>query len=309
MQKNNLKEHTISFTVKKPEHEGARLDTCLAEVLGIHSRSQLQHYQVRAASGGRSVKLSKKIRRGEQYEISYIEPQVPDVRPEEIPLSLLYEDEDVIVVDKPQGMVVHPAHGNYSGTLMQGLLYYCATISDNFTERCNRPGIVHRLDKDTSGVIITAKHPRAQEYLASQFRRRKVRKIYYGIVKGRPPQGDGIVDAALTRDKMHRKRFCVTEHGGKKAVTRYRVEQTFEGYSLLRLSPRTGRTHQLRVHCAHIGTPILGDPLYSRKDNSFPDAGLMLHAYSLKIRLPRDQAEHVFTVPLPERFTSFMSGF
>lgn len=299
----------VSFAVENEEHRGMRLDLYISKVLGLCSRSQLAYYSAEVSSKGKPVKLSKKIRPGEAYELAYSKPAEPAVVPEYIELDIVYEDEDVIVVNKPQGMVVHPGQGNFSGTLIQGLLHYCNNLQENFPEEQIRPGIVHRLDKDTSGVIITAKHKKAQEYLAAQFRRRKVKKLYYGIVKGRPPAAEGHIEKSIVRDKVHRKRFTVTGTDGKKAFTKYKVKKTLENYSLLLLSPKTGRTHQLRVHCAWMGTPILGDPVYSRKDNRYPEFGLMLHAYSLKIRLPGDGEVHVFRAPLPERFKRFLLLF
>lgn len=285
---------------------GMRLDAYLAAVVKLCSRSQLSYYGIEAFHRGNEVKLSKKVQTGEEYLISYTEPSEPDIRPEEIDLAILYEDDDVIVINKPQGMVVHPAHGNYTGTLVQGLMHYCGNLRRGFSEEPVRPGIVHRLDKDTSGVIITAKNRKAQEYLSAQFRKRRVEKVYYAVVKGRTPRQEGLIDKALVRDRQHRKRFTVSDEGGKNAETLYRLQHEQNGYSLLTLHPKTGRTHQLRVHCAHLGTPILGDPVYSRKDNKHPALGLMLHAYSLKIKLPVDGKEHTFTAPLPERFDEFM---
>lgn len=302
---NNLPDSTLTITIGE-EHDGTRLDTYLASVERICSRSQLAHYRLTASTGGKEVKLSRRIRPGETYRISYSVPQEPDIGPEEMDLQVLYEDDDVVVIDKPQGMVVHPARGNYTGTLVQGLLFHCNGKEGNFPEEDLRPGIVHRLDKDTSGVIITAKHVKAQEYLASQFRKRKVQKVYYAVVKGRPRQQEGIIDKPIIRDRTHRKRFATTESGGKAALTRYRLKRTVGGYSLLALSPKTGRTHQLRVHCAGMGNPILGDPVYARKDSRFPEVTMMLHAYSLKIRLPGNGEVHTFTAPLPERFSSFL---
>ena len=301
----NEPEHYLTITIEEG-NEGERLDTYLASVVQICSRSQLPQYRIEVQQSGKPVKLSRRVRPGETYSVKYTEPQAPDIVPEDIALPILYEDEDVVVIDKPQGMVVHPAHGNYSGTLVQGLLYHCGIREGHLSSENLRPGIVHRLDKDTSGVIITAKHKKAQEYLASQFRRRKVKKVYYAVIKGRPPEQEGIIDRQICRDRAHRKRFTVTESGGKTAITRYKLKRNLDGYSLLALSPKTGRTHQLRVHCTSMGHPVLGDPIYARRDSRYPDATLMLHAFSLKISLPGDREIHTFRAPLPERFSSFL---
>ncbi len=303
----NAPDCTLTITIDE-KNGGTRLDTYLASVARICSRSQLAHYGLTASTGGKEVKLSKRVRPGETYHISYSVPPEPDIGPEEMDLPVLYEDDDVVVIDKPQGMVVHPARGNYTGTLVQGLLFHCSGKRGDFPEEDLRPGIVHRLDKETSGVIITAKHVKAREYLSSQFRRRKVKKVYYAVVKGRPQQQEGIIDRPIARDRTRRKRFTAAESGGKAALTRYKVKRTVGGYSLLALSPKTGRTHQLRVHCAGMGTPILGDPVYARKDSRFPDVTMMLHAYSLTIRLPGNGEVHTFTAPLPQRFRKFLRG-
>ncbi|HUX11831.1 MAG TPA: RNA pseudouridine synthase, partial [Spirochaetia bacterium] len=169
-----------------------------------------------------------------------------------------------------------------------------------------RPGIVHRLDKDTSGVIIAAKNPESLEYLALQFRRRTAKKIYLAVVKGRPRSRRGIVEGNIRRDPAHRKRFVLSESQGKPSRSSYRVVRELGDYTLVELRPVTGRTHQLRVHMQHIGNPVLGDPIYGRKDPTYPDLPLMLHAYRLLITTP-DGVSRTFKAPLPERFRNFLS--
>jgi 23S rRNA pseudouridine1911/1915/1917 synthase len=266
--------------------------------------------------------------------VSYAPAEAPQFRPEDIPLSILYEDGEVLVVDKAQGMVVHPGAGNFSGTLVQALLFRLGLDRAGFFQAGRpgadkieieieiesksksenegegegedlRPGIVHRLDKDTSGVIITAKNPRAQEFLAAQFRDRRVKKEYLAVVRGRLFPLQGRVKNYLIRDPANRKKFTWNDEGrGRPACTDYRVLKTFERYTLALLRPRTGRTHQLRVHMLALGHPIAGDPLYSRGEPGEPR--LMLHAFKLGIRLPGEFESRVFTAPLPERFKTFL---
>ncbi|MFP4564610.1 MAG: RluA family pseudouridine synthase [Spirochaetia bacterium] len=284
------------------EHAGMRLDRYIAEVMEIASRSRLKHYELSARVAGTPAKMSRKLEEGDTVSVEYTEPPGTEIEPEDIPLDIIYEDEDVIVVDKPRGMVVHPGAGNRSGTLVQGILHHCSRQAAEFSDEPLRPGIVHRLDKETSGVIIVAKNKRAHEYLSSQFRRRKTKKRYIAIVKGEIRHTGGTIDHPVARDRNHRKRFTWTRPDGKQALTRYKVVKRFPGYTLVLLAPKTGRTHQLRVHMFSENYPILGDPVYGRKDHRFPDAGLMLHASALTIRLPEDREEHTFKAPMPKRF-------
>lgn len=301
--RNNCIEHTVT----EPNAEGMRADLYVSHVLGICSRSQLPYYNLTVKINGSPAKLSKKVKEGDRLTVSYAEPEPPEISPEDIPLDILYEDDNVIVVNKPRGMVVHPAKGNYSGTLVQGLMHYCKDLAKNFDSETVRPGIVHRLDKDTTGVVITAKNSAAHEALARQFRNRKTKKRYLAVVKGRPPEQDGRIEKNIERDRTHRKRFMVTRHGGKRGVTRYRIRRIYDGYSLLMLSPFTGRTHQLRVHMSWIGCPILGDPVYARRDKRFPDAPLMLHARSLAVTLPGETEPRRFSAPVPEDFKEVLA--
>ena len=292
----------LSVSAEVPsEATGVRIDRFLAERLELFHRSQIPHRDVRVTIAGHEVKLSRRLRGGETLEISYTDPEPAAITAEEIALDIIYENADVIVINKPAGMVVHPAAGNWSGTLVQGLMHHVAGLASEFDDRA-RPGIVHRLDKDTSGVIIAAKHPGALDALSAQFKSRKAGKHYLALVKGRLPRSRGTIDAAIGRDPRNRKRFAIARSGGKSAVTEYRVLRHYRDYSFVSLRPRTGRTHQLRVHLASVGTPILGDPVYARPDARFPATGLMLHAYQLTITLPGDTEPRTFTARLPERF-------
>lgn len=267
-----------------PEARDRRLDRWLAEDLKLLSRSQLQARGLEAKLGQKALKLGTKLRGGEELLLTWAEPENPEWGAEPVDLDILHEDETCWVVNKARGQVVHPAHGHWHGTVVQGLLYRHQALAEAFAQTPLRPGVVHRLDKDTTGVLIAAKTPEAYEALARQFRDRSTRKIYWALVKGQPPQKQGVLDAPLARDPRNRQKWAVVP-GGKPSRTRYKVVVSAGGLSLLKLRPLTGRTHQLRVHLAYLGCPILGDPLYAKADPKRP-APLMLHARSLRIRLP-----------------------
>jgi len=208
---------------------------------------------------GKRVKASHSVAPGEVIEVTLPRPPRPDARPENIPLEIVYEDDQLLVVNKPAGMVTHPAYGNYTGTLVNALLHHCRSLSTVNSEM--RPGIVHRLDKDTTGLMVVAKNDVAHHYLAKQFSRRTIEREYWAIVWGRFQNQAGTIESALGRSKRDRKKVAVTSEG-KHAVTDYEVVKEFEYLSLIRLKLRTGRTHQIRVHLAHIGHPVFGDPTY-----------------------------------------------
>jgi 23S rRNA pseudouridine1911/1915/1917 synthase len=278
-----------------------RVDAFLAEHLALFSRSQARSRVVSLLVNGAPARLGKKLKLGDRITLAWAEAPGPDVEPEDIALSVIFENSDVIVVDKPQGMVVHPGSGNHAGTLVNALLFHCARLAEEFGAGDPRPGIVHRLDKDTSGVIIAAKNPAAHDFLARQFQARTAKKRYIAIVKGRPTPPAGSLEARIARDPRNRRKFTCVRSGGRLAVTSWKVIRSFDGYSLVALAPRTGRTHQLRVAMQHIRTPILGDPLYARRDQRFPDATLMLHARRLAIVIPGEELPRVFQSPLPAR--------
>jgi 23S rRNA pseudouridine1911/1915/1917 synthase len=296
----------LAEAVVAPEHAGMRADRYVSEVLELFPRSQLKTREVDIRIDGRRVKPSRAVREGERIEIEYGPVPLPDLEPEDIPLDIIYEYEAVLVVDKPQGMVVHPAHGNYSGTLAHAVLHRLVGIEERFTGDRLRPGIVHRLDKDTSGVIVVAKTPAVHEALSAQFRARTAHKRYLALTKGTPKPARGTVEGYIRRDPHNRKRFIHDEGAGKAARTDYRVLRSFGDHAVVVLEPKTGRTHQLRVHMRHLGCPILGDPVYARRSTRFPNAGLMLHALSLRIILPGEQGGRTFTAPVPTRFREVM---
>jgi 23S rRNA pseudouridine1911/1915/1917 synthase len=314
----------ITHKIEEQIPEGIRLDRYVSETLSLLSRSQIKARNLKAKVNGKDVKISRLVKQGDLLELNWDEEPPVHIIPQDIPLEIIYEDERCIVVNKAQGMVVHPGAGNRQGTLANAVLFRIvssekgAVSSEERTKskeqlamsngaRGFRAGIVHRLDKETSGVIICAYDEQAHAFLAEQFKERKVRKTYIAIVCGVPKEVKGRIETFIARDPKERKRFAVSS-AGKHAITYYKVLKNWKGYSLVLLRPRTGRTHQLRVHLKYIGCPILGDPVYCYSDKNFPDATLMLHSKSLAITLPGEASsasqpeEHIFTSPPPQRF-------
>jgi 23S rRNA pseudouridine1911/1915/1917 synthase len=286
-----------------------RLDKYIAGNAGL-TRSKLKSGAKKILLNGQTAKLSSKVKDGDIIEIAWEE--TPSVyEPQDIPLDILYEDSSVTVVNKAQGMVTHPGAGNYSGTLVNALLFRWAR-GESATAR---PGIIHRLDKDTSGALVAARTDEAALWLAEQFASRRVKKEYIAVVTGHPPAETGKIKTLIARDTRNRKRFAAVpidgregepsgeKRRGKLAVTLYRRVSRYGPFTLLRVRIKTGRTHQIRVHLKHIGCPVLGDVLYGSKSTVFPEATLMLHAYRLSIRLPRAENFTTFVAPIPRRFT------
>jgi 23S rRNA pseudouridine1911/1915/1917 synthase len=293
--------------------EKMRIDAYIADVLRLFSRSQVKRRVTDLRVNGQTARISRHLLPGDHLEITYSPEPGLHPEPEAIQLSILYEDQNVLVIDKEQGMVVHPAGGNWSGTLVNALLWHCRELGNGFAPDEARPGIVHRLDKDTSGVIIAAKNAKVREYLSEQFRRRAVMKRYLAVVEGSLPAARGRIDTWIARDPHHRKRFtCLLPDSkasrGKRALTFYRELKRLEGFTVVSLRPRTGRTHQLRVHMAHLGCPIVGDRLYGWKARGRSSWSLMLHAHQLRITLPGEQQPRTFEAPVPDRFGTFYSS-
>ena len=279
---------------------GQRADRYVSERGGLPSRSQLLLRLVRLTVNGRAAKPSARLGAGDRVEVALAPPSAGRPLPEPVPLTVLYEDADVVVLDKPSGMVVHPGSGNRSGTLVNGLLYRYPDLAAQFPDSL-RPGIVHRLDKDTSGVLIAARHGAAHAQLARQFKARRVTKIYHAWVAGVPTPAAGQIKTRLRRDPRNPLRVRASREQGKAAVTRYRVREARAGAALVVLQPVTGRTHQLRVHLRWLGHPILGDPLYAGRARGRAPR-LLLHARRLTIRLPAAAEPRTFTAPLPPDF-------
>jgi 23S rRNA pseudouridine1911/1915/1917 synthase len=284
------------------DHAGMRADRYVTDVLDLFPRSQLKTRDARFFVDGTAAKPSRTVHEGELVEVEFGPVPAPDLEPEPIDLSVLFENAEVLVVDKPQGMVVHPAQGNYTGTLAHAVLYHTGGMSPEFDTEDLRPGIVHRLDKETSGVIIVAKTVRAHEALSRRFREREVEKTYVAVTKRVPEPRRGRVSGRIRRDPANRKRFTTDPTEGKPAVTEYAVLRELPDHAVVVLRPETGRTHQLRVHMRYLGCPILGDPIYARHSRRFPDTTLMLHALALRVTLPGERDPRTFTTPLPSRF-------
>jgi 23S rRNA pseudouridine1911/1915/1917 synthase len=299
----------IAHTINEILPSGAmRLDRYIAENLKLLSRSQIKARELKAVVNGKETKISHLVKNGDALELLWKEAEPLNITPENIPLDILFENDRAVVINKAQGMVVHPGAGNRCGTLANAL-YYRKLDRANTGGICEeaglRPGIVHRLDKETSGVIIAAYDDASLAFLAAQFKSRKAKKTYIALVKGQPPERKGRIETCIARDPKDRKRFTVSARG-KSALTLYRVVKTWQNHSLVLLRPKTGRTHQIRVHLRYLGHPIVGDPLYGFADSLFPTATLMLHARSLAIILPDEDKERIFKAPLPERFTAMI---
>ena len=296
-------------TVDEDIPGGVRLDRYVAEYKGLLSRSQIKARSLAGKINGKEAKLSRPVKTGDLLELSWNEAEPVNLIPEDIALDVLYEDDRVVVIDKAKGMVVHPGAGNRRGTLANALYFRRLTHSNGAVMSGEtgglRPGIVHRLDKETSGLIIAAYDDQALAFLAEQFKTRKVRKTYIAIVSGLPTDKTGRIETLIARDRRDRKRFAVSDRG-KAALTFYKVVKTWQTHSLLLLRPKTGRTHQLRVHLRYLERPIVGDPLYGFADPLFHKASLMLHAKSLAITLPGETAARTFKSPLPGRFTAMI---
>jgi 23S rRNA pseudouridine1911/1915/1917 synthase len=278
---------------------GERLDRWLAAQLPDRSRAEIQRWihDGRVTIGGSPEKASHKVAAGESVQVVVPIPEAYEVEPEPIPLEIVYEDSDLLVIDKPAGMVVHPAAGHWHGTLVNAVLHHCPDLEG--IGGVHRPGIVHRLDKDTSGLIIVAKNDRAHRDLQAQFRGREVEKRYLALVYGLVSPAGGEISANIARDARQRKRMAV-DPGGRAAVTRYETLGCHRKLTLLACHPLTGRTHQIRVHLAHIGHPIVGDTVYgARRRPPVPCPRQFLHAHRIRFRLPGTGEAVEFTSPLP----------
>jgi len=281
------------------QESGERLDRWLASRLPDRSRSEIQRWisEGRISVQGTLEKASHKLAAGDAVVVRVPAAKPYEIEAEPIPLEIIYEDDDLFVIDKPAGIVVHPSPGHWHGTLVHAVLYHCPDLEG--VGGAHRPGIVHRLDKDTSGLILVAKNDRAHRDLQAQFKGREVQKIYLALVYGRisPPSGE--IAAAVGRDVRDRKRMAIME-GGRAAVTRYEALEYYRNHTLLACRPLTGRTHQIRVHLAHIGHPIVGDGVYGgRRKPPAPCPRQFLHAHRIRFRLPATGEEVEFTSPLP----------
>lgn len=288
----------VSWTIAGDE-AGERVDKHVTDTLdGDASRSQVQAW-IRdgfVQVNGRPVKANYRLEVGDVLALTVPEPEQSRLVPEAIPLDIVYEDRHVVVVNKPRGMVVHPAAGHTSGTLVNALLHHCPDLGGVGGEK--RPGIVHRIDKDTSGLLMVAKHDTAHQRLSEQLAARSVIRKYVAVVNGNLPHDRGTIDAPIGRDRYDRKKFAVDVNGGKPAVTHFRVLERLPAHTLMELQLETGRTHQIRVHMQYLGHPLEGDPVYGRRRGAAMD-GQALHAAVLGFTHPESGENMLFEAPLP----------
>jgi 23S rRNA pseudouridine1911/1915/1917 synthase len=307
-----LSSQFLSFVFEgaSPEDHAQRLDKFLVNCLPELSRSRIQAL---IKNGHVTVDGAIPKKAGELLDAQanvqvYIPPtEASDLIPENIPLEIIFENDDLLVVNKPAGMVVHPSAGHSSGTLVNAALAHAPEMEGIGGER--RPGVVHRLDKDTSGLILLAKNDRTHRWLQDQFRRREVEKTYLALVDGAPPTPTGRIEAPIGRDPRHRKKMAVVSpQKGRHAVSEYQILQNFPQHTFLEVHPITGRTHQIRLHMAYLGCPVTGDTLYGKRHPSIPLERHFLHAQRLRIRLRREKKLHSFEAPLPDELTSVLQA-
>ncbi|MBR5799617.1 MAG: RluA family pseudouridine synthase [Lachnospiraceae bacterium] len=289
------------------EYEGERIDKYLSLVMEDVTRSYIQKLLAEklATVNGKEVKANYKLKSDDEVRLFLPPAVMPDIEPEDIPLSVLYEDDDVIVVNKPKGMVVHPAAGHYKGTLVNAVLFHCKGRLSGINGVL-RPGIVHRIDKDTTGSLIICKNDYAHNDIAMQLKEHSIVRKYHAIVCGVIKDDEGTITGNIGRHPNDRKKMAVLKQGGKEAVTHYKVLQRFEKYTYVECVLETGRTHQIRVHMSHIGFPLLGDEVYGRKESPFKLVGQCLHAKILGFVHPRTKEYIETNAPLPEYFENLL---
>jgi 23S rRNA pseudouridine1911/1915/1917 synthase len=284
---------------------GKRIDVFLSEKIEDMSRSRIQKLieDNKIKVNAKEIKSNYKIKNGDEITVEVPKPIMLQIQAEDIDIDILYEDDDIVVVNKPQGMVVHPAAGNYTGTLVNALLKKCRTLSS--INGVIRPGIVHRIDKDTSGVLVVAKNDYAHQHLAEQIKEHTVKRVYIALTEGVIKQDQGTIDKPIGRHPIHRKKMAVIENG-KRAVTHFKVLERYKENTLVEARLETGRTHQIRVHMAYIGYPLVGDPVYGFKKQKFNLKGQALHAMVLGFIHPRTGEYMEFSSPLPDYFQNLI---
>ena len=288
--------------------EGLRLDRFLSEELEDHSRSFLQKLikEGLVTVDGKPVKANYRLSAGQQVSVQVRKPEEVNIEPQEMPLDILYEDGDVCIVNKPKGMVVHPAAGHYRDTLVNGIMYHCQDSLSGINGSL-RPGIVHRIDKDTTGALIICKNDKAHSCIAEQLKEHSITRRYRAIIIGNLSEDEGTVDAPIGRHPTQRKKMAVNRNNGKRAVTHYRVLARFRGYTYIECRLETGRTHQIRVHMASIGHPLLGDTVYGPAKQAYPSLeGQTLHAMVIGFVHPTTGAYMEFEAPLPAYFAELL---
>lgn len=294
----------LFFTIEKG---GERIDKYLSEQLEDMTRSHIQKLikENMVRVNGMTVKSNFKLSASDQIEVEIPELKEPDILPENIPLDILYEDQDILVVNKPKGMVVHPAPGHYTGTLVNAIMYHC---KDNLSgiNGVMRPGIVHRIDMDTTGSLLICKNDRAHQALAEQLKEHSITRKYHAIVHGRLKEDEGTIDKPIGRHPIDRKKMSVHCTNGREAVTHYRVLKRFQQFTYIECQLETGRTHQIRVHMSSIGHPILGDQVYGPAKCPYKLQGQTLHAKVLGITHPTTGKYMEFDAPLPDYFQGLL---
>lgn len=282
--------------------KGVRLDSYITKKLNDLSRANIQRLieDGNILVNSAKQKISYKVNSGDKIEITIPEPKKIDLKPQDIKVEIVYEDNDIIVVNKPKGLVVHPAVGNPDGTLVNAIMNICKDSLSGIGGEV-RPGIVHRLDKDTTGLLIVAKNDKAHINLSEQIKNREVKKIYIALVRGNIPENEATINMPIGRSTKDRKKMAVVKNG-KEAVTHFKVIDRFKNYTLLEIKIDTGRTHQIRVHMAEIGCPVVGDMVYSNGKNEFGVEGQMLHAKSLDFKHPITGKNMHLEAELPKYF-------
>ena len=286
--------------------KGKRLDIYIAENFNELSRTMIKKLieSNNVLVNDKSEKVSYKVQANDNISIDVPEAKETKLKAQEIPLDIIYEDSDIIVVNKPKGMVVHPANGNPDGTLVNAILSICKNSLSGIGGEL-RPGIVHRLDKDTSGLIIVAKNDKAHINMSEQIKERNVKKTYIALVRGNVPEEEATINMPIGRSTKDRKKMAVTKNG-KQAIKHFKVLKRYSKYTLLEIKIETGRTHQIRVHMAEIGYPVVGDAVYSNGKNEFGIEGQMLHAYKLEFMHPITNKHMELTAPLPQYFEEIL---
>ncbi|HIV11705.1 MAG TPA: RluA family pseudouridine synthase [Candidatus Pullilachnospira stercoravium] len=300
----------INFEVLS-EDADSRIDRYLAQQMPDQSRSFLQKLirEEQITVNGRPVKANYRLQPEDQVLVIVPDPQLPDILPENIPLDILYEDSDVLVINKPKGMVVHPAAGHYTNTVVNAVMYHCQGNLSGING-VMRPGIVHRIDRDTTGAIVICKNDQAHQSLAQQLKEHSITRSYQAIVWNNLKEDEGTVDRPIGRHPVDRKKMAVNEKNGKTAVTHYRVLERFGSFTYIECRLETGRTHQIRVHMASIGHPLLGDEVYGPSGKQpFRLQGQCLHAMTLGFLHPSTGEYVEFEAPLPEYFTQLLKNF
>ena len=300
-------ERKFHFEIATP---GGRLDQQITAHISDVSRNRIQKL-IRSGlitvDDIRIVKPGHSLKGGERVSVVIPAPASSDLVPEAIPLDIIYEDRNVVIVNKPAGMVVHPSAGHDSGTLVQAVLAHVPDIEG--IGEVLRPGVVHRLDKDTSGIIVFAKNDAAHQQLQAQFKEREVKKVYHALVDGAPPSPSGKIETHIGRDPKYRQKMAVVSKAkGREASTIYHTEENFSQHTFLEVHPHTGRTHQIRVHLAFIGCPVVGDTFYGVRGATLPVSRHLLHASQLEITLPEHDEPSTHKAPLPRDFLDVLTS-